>query len=176
MAGVAFMVAAVGVGAVVSDRGSAEGRVREYVSGAGDKEFFAADLQFRATFPRVPDRSTQVVRPDGRDHEVVSYMADLGDTTFAVSAVDLPGDAAGDLNMAVNGAAAGVAGHVESAQMTTFEGFPAAEYLVSVPGRAFVKGFIIHAGARLYQLQVVGPVNPPSGYDHFKQSFQLARS
>ncbi|HKN89643.1 MAG TPA: hypothetical protein VJ622_05125 [Acidimicrobiia bacterium] len=176
VAAMAFVVASVGVGAVLSGKGDAEARARKYVSGTGDKEFFAADLQFRATFPTIPERSTQIIHPDGRDHELVMYMSDLGDSAFGVGAMDLPRTTSGDLNLAVNGIAAAVSGHVESSQLTTFEGFPAAEFLVSVSGRGFLEGLIVRAPDRLYTLQVGGVTNPPGGYDRFRQSFHLAQT
>jgi hypothetical protein len=163
------------VGAVLRNHDNAEARVRQYVLGAGDKEFFASDVGFRATFPTVPDRSTETIRPDGRDHQVVIYSSGLGDASFMVMAMDLFHTHA-DLNLAVNGAAAATKGHVESSQLTTFAGVPAAEFLISVPGGAYAKGLVLEANGRLFTLVAVGRTNPPSGYDHFKQSFHLGAS
>jgi len=173
---VAFLVASAGVGAVLHGSSNAQARVAKYVSGTGDKEFFAADLQFRATFPTLPSRSASNLTPDGKNHALVMYTSDLGDAAFAVGAIDIPRNTPFDLNLAVNGAAAAVKGHVEASHLTTFEGFPAAEFVVSVDHGVYVKGLLVRATDRLYQLHAMGKSNPPSGYDHFKESFHLVAS
>lgn len=174
-AALGFLLAS-GVAAALWKHDDAETRVRQYLSGTGDKEFFASDYQFRATFPTIPERSTQTIRPDGRDHQLVTYSSDLADASFNVSVMDLPQNGHADLNMAVNGAAVATKGRVESSQMTTFEGAPAAEFVVSIPGGLYFKGVVFQAANRLFTLAVLGRTNPPSGYDHFKQSFHLAAS
>jgi hypothetical protein len=64
----------------------------------------------------------------------------------------------------------------EASQLTTFEGFPADEFVVSVGPEVFVKGLLVRATDRIYHLYAMGTGNPPTGYDRFKQSFHLARS
>lgn len=63
-------------------------------------------------------------------------------------------------------------GHVENSRLTTFQGFDAAESLISARG-GFAKGLVIWAPRPVYQLQVIGRDNPPEGYERFKQSFQI---
>lgn len=172
---VAFMVTAAGVGAVFIGRNAdAAARVREYVEGTGDKEFFASDLQFRAMFPTVPSRSTDTVDIGGEPQPVVLYTSDLGPAGFSAGAMDLPAGSEFDLNLAVNGAAAGTGGRIEAASLTTFQGYPAAEFLLAVDDGLYVQGLIVHTPSRLYHLQAVGETNPPGGYDHFKASFNIA--
>jgi len=170
---VAAVVASAGIGAVLIGTGNAEDRVRKYVSGTGDKEFFASDLQFRALFPTVPSRSTQAL--PGMAAEMVMYTSDLGDGGFAAGGIDMPPGQAFDLNLAVNGVGAALGGHVESSQLTTLAGFPAAEYVISFHNGLYDKGLLVRATNRIYQIQAVGKTNPPAGYDHFKESFHLAQ-
>jgi hypothetical protein len=170
---VAALVASAGIGAVLIGTSNAEDRVRKYVSGTGDKEFFASDLQFRALFPTVPSRSTQAV--PGTDAQMVMYTSDLGDVGYGAGGIDMPHARAFDLNLAVNGVAAGLGGHVESSQLTTFAGFPAAEYVVALQHGLYDKGLLVRATDRVYQIQAVGKTSPPAGYDHFKESFHLAQ-
>src|SRR5258707_14232383 len=104
---VAAVVASAGIGAVLTGTGHAEDRVRKYVSGTGDKEFFASDLQFRALFPTVPSRSTQAV--PGTDPQMVMYTSDLRDFAFGAAGIRMPHGWAFDLNLAINSVADRVA-------------------------------------------------------------------
>jgi hypothetical protein len=170
---VAFAITATGVGAAflgTSDK--AEERVRNYVLGTGQKEFFASDLQFRASFPTIPSRTTKSLTSLGPDAEMVLYTSDLGSAAFSAGAIDLPPGPAFDLNLAVNGAAAATGGHVLSSVLTTFEGHPAVEFVIAIKDH-FDQGLIVAAPARVYQLQVIDSTNPPDGYDRFKESFHI---
>lgn len=172
----AFAIAATGVGAAFlgASGADAETRVRNYALGTGQKEFFASDLQFRATFPTIPSRSTQPLTSLGPGVEMVLYTSDLGSAGFSAGAINLPSGPAFDLNLAVNGAAAATGGHVLSSELITFEGLPAAEFVIAVDGGYFDRGLIVAAPGRVYQLQVVDKTNPPDGYDRFKESFHIA--
>jgi hypothetical protein len=173
---VAFFVALAGVGTlVIGSRVDAAARIREYVAGTGDKEFFAADVQFRASFPTIPSRSVETVDAGGESQPFVLYTSDLGTAGFSAGAMDIPAGAEFDLNLAVNGAAVGSGGRIESASTSTFQGFPAAEYLLAVEDEGlYVRGLIVQTPSRVYQLQAISEVNPPDGYDHFKASFHIA--
>lgn len=172
---VAFLVATAGVGAVLAgQRVDATTRIRDYVEGAGEKEFFASDLQFRATFPTIPSRTTETVDITGVPQPFVLYTSELGSAAFSAGAIDLPAGSEFDLNLAVNGAAVGTGGHIETATLTTFEGFPAAEFVLSLDDGFYVGGLVVQTPARIYQLQTIGTTNPPKGYDHFKASFHIA--
>lgn len=170
---VAAVIISVGIGAALIGTSSAEDRLRDYVSGTGEKEFFASDLQFRATFPTVPTRNTQKL--PGTDQDFVLYTSDLGDAGLAIGAFDLPRNQDFDLNLSVNGAAVAIGGHVETSKLTTFEGYPAAEFLVSTGQGLYDKGLIVRATDRIYQLQAIAKTNPPAGYDHFKDSFHIVK-
>jgi hypothetical protein len=151
-------------------------RIDAYLSGEGAKEFFASDAQFRATFPSIPERTVKSVNAGGAQINVVFYMSGVGDDGgFAVSEFDVPAGVPFDLNMGVNGAAAAVGGHIESAVPASFGGYPAMEFLVSgAEGHnLYVRGLAIKAPSRVYILQVVDSVNPPPGYEKFKASFRI---
>jgi hypothetical protein len=170
---VAALVGFAGVGTVLVGTSSAEGRLQKYVSGSGDKEFFASDLQFRATFPSLPSRSTQPIK-GLNGVSMVLYTSDLGDAGFSAGAIERPKGGDFDLNMAVNGAAAATGGHVLSSSLTTFQGFPAAEFVIAVDNGVYDKGLLVLTDERVYQLQAIEKSNPPRGYDHFKASFHIA--
>jgi hypothetical protein len=63
---------------------------------------------------------------------------------------------------------------VLSSSLTTFQGFPAAEYVIAVDGGIYDKGLLVLTHAPVYQLQAIEKSNPPRGYDHFKSSFHIA--
>jgi hypothetical protein len=147
--------------------------VDDYANGIGEKEFFAADSQFRATFPIVPQRSTEATEVNGVSSDVTYYTSDLGPKAFSVSTFDLPPDWSFDLNLAVNGAAAAVDGRVASATPTTWQGFDAVEAVVSEPGGAIIKMLIIRTPQRVYMLQAISLDAPADEYEKFKASFDI---
>jgi hypothetical protein len=162
------------IGYLTGDEQTAQKRVDSYLDGEGQKEFFAADLQFRATFPSVPERSEQAIDADGANLLATTYMSGSGDHAFGVSGFGLGVDRPFDLTYGVNGAAAAINGTVVSSALTTFQGFKAAEFLLDGPQGMFVKGLIVRAPTRVYQVQVISKSNPPTGYDQFLQSFNIA--
>src|SRR5688572_30577090 len=154
---IGFGAGVYGIPAVLSlaEGRSAEERVDDYVNGIGEKEFFAADSQFRATFPTVPQRSIEPTEVNGVSLDITFYISDLGAKAFSVSTFDVPPDWSYDLNLGTNGVAAGVDGRVESATPTTWQGFEAVESVLSAPGGATIKMLMIRTPQRVYALQVV---------------------
>lgn len=130
---------------------------------------------FLATFPRVPERSTQNMDLGGTPAVIRMYVSEVEDGAFVVGVFDLAQGMPFDFNLSVNGSAAAVDGRVENSRLTQFQGFDAAESLISAKG-GFAKGLVVRAPSRVYQVQVVGPDNPPEGYERFKQSFQIVSS
>lgn len=170
------LAAAAGASAVVDrvlQSDSAEERVEQYLTGEGEREFVSAEAGFRATFPRVPERSSEETDAGGQPIVVKLFSAELEDAAFTVAVFDLASGAPFDLDGGVNGAAAAVDGRVENATRVKVQGFDAVEFLVAAPDGVFVKQLMVRAPARVYQLGVVGKQNPPSGYDKFKSSFQI---
>lgn len=158
-----------------TERREAEERVDDYVDGEGEveTEFFAADSQFRATFPAVPERSTDVTDVDGLALEFTFYTADLRWEAFSVATINLPPGSSFDLNMAANSAAASVNGQVEYASPTTWQGFDAIEASLSEPGGLTIKMLVVLTPRRVYMLQVAGLDDPSAEYETFKASFQI---
>lgn len=166
------------VGLVVVDGDDSGQRVEDYASGKSSEAFAAADGGFRAEFPTVPERRTQRVDVGGTKVDVVDYTSGSGDRAFTVSYADIPasqevGDPILRLDASAKGAAAAVGGTLKSSMITTLVALPAVEYLIVLEGR-HVKATSVLAGRRLYGVQVVGKDDPPSGYDRFRASFQLA--
>lgn len=168
----AFGASAV-VGNLLGDDESAEERVDDYLTGTEEREYVSAEAQFRAVFPGAPERSTETSEVGGRTIPITFFAKELGDAAFAVAVFDVPAGAPFDLDAAVNGSAAAVEGKVESSSRLKFQEFDAAEFVLSAGEGMFVKGMVIRAPARVYQIQVVGNDNPPRGYDKFKASFRI---
>ena len=172
------LVVFVGTGAllraILGGQDSAEDRVNEYLTGTAEREFFASDAQFRATFPSFPERSTEEADVGGRKIEVTFYVSRVKEGEFGVAVFDIAPGETFDLNASANGSAAGVNGRVESSALTKVQGIEAVEFVVSASDSKFVKAVTLRAPTRVYQVIVVGPENPPEGYEKFKQSFQVA--
>ena len=167
------LVALIGIGVLVSNDDSAQKRVEAYLHGEGQKEFVASDVQFAATFPEIPDRTTKKLDVAGQQVELVFYSSGSNVRLFGVGALDIPPGTAFDLNMAVNGSAAAAKGHVERSSLVTFNGMPAAEAVIAAEHGLFVKTLIVQAPKRIYEVEVIGKDNPPAGYDRFKSSFRI---
>lgn len=168
-------MAILGIAAVqyATDRREAEQRVDDYVNGEVEAEFFAADSQFRATFPALPERSAQQTDVSGIALIITSYMTDFRRQAFGVSTFDVPPDSLFDLNLAVNGAATGMDGRIESAVPTTWQAFDAIEAVVSASDGATIQMLVVRTPLRVYMLQVVSYDGPSDGYESFKASFEI---
>jgi hypothetical protein len=172
------VVLGLGVGGVLAVDDDAGPRLADYAAGRGGEVLVAADGGFRAQFPAAPARRTQSVEVDGASVPVVDYTGKTGGQTFTVSYAQLPeGQEVGDpilrLNASATAAAEAVKGKLEAAGITSFLGQPAVEYLIAVNGR-YVKATSFLAGRRIYGIEVVGPANPPAGYERFKETFELS--
>jgi hypothetical protein len=167
----------IGIAAVqhATERREAEERVNDYLDGesAGEKEFLAADSQFRATFPVVPQRRVSQTDVAGVDLEFTMYWSELGQDAFSVGTYEVPSETPFDLNLGVNSSAAAVSGRVEMATPTTWQDFEAMEAVISTPGGAVVQMLVVRAPQRLYILQVVNFSGPSDGYEAFKASFEI---
>ncbi|MGH9178983.1 MAG: hypothetical protein ACRD0N_10570 [Acidimicrobiales bacterium] len=171
------VVLGLGVGGILAVDDEAGPTVAEYAAGQGGEVLVARDGGFRARFPATPSRRTQSVQVDGAGVPVVDYTGSAGGQTFTVSYAELPeGQDVGDpilrLNASATAATEAVKGKLEAAGITSFLGQPAVEYLIAVDGR-YVKATSFLAGRRIYGIEVVGPDNPPAGYDRFRDTFEL---
>ena len=176
--GLVLVVIVVGLGilgATMSETESekAQERVEEYLEGTGQKEFFAPDSQFRASFPTYPVRTTETIDAQGTELPITLYTSEGTDNAFSVGTFDLAATDEFDLVGSVNGQAAGVGGRVEASSLTTFAGREAVESVISTPQGVFVKSLVVRSPSRVYLLQVIGRDNPPKGYDQFKGTFEI---
>jgi transposase-like protein len=160
-----------------SARDKAEDRIADYVAGKGTHEFVAADSNFRATFPfGMPQRSVESQKAGPVEVEFVTYGTEAESGAFLVSVFNLPSGAPFDLTAGVNGAAVAIDGRVESATPTTFQGFPAMDFVITgtESGTKFVDtGIVVHSGSRIYMLQTLWENGPAPGYEAFKASFHI---
>lgn len=171
------VVLGLGVGGVLAIDDEAGPSLADYAAGQGGEVLVARDGGFQARFPTRPARRTQSVQVSGSSVPVVDYTGNAAGQTFTVSYAELPeGQEVGDpilrLNASATAAAEAVKGKLESAGITSFLGQPAVEYLIAVGGR-YVKATSFLAGRRIYGIEVVGPVNPPAGYQRFRDTFEL---
>lgn len=185
LAGVAGLVTLLLVVGTVAgnDESEARDRLAAYVAGKQRHPFVAADGRFRAEFPGAPRRQTQSESVGDIDLETILYQRDVGlDTSFLVTFVDLPGvppDVSAALNGAANAIAVGLKGEILTSAETDFGGRPAIEFLVEsrVEGGTtdvhYGKLRLVVDDRRLYSIGVVGPDNPPEGYDAFVASFDI---
>ena len=176
--GFALVVIVVGLGvwgATMSETESemAQERVEDYLEGTGQKEFFASDSQFRASFPTYPVRTTETIDAQGSELPITLYTSEGTDDAFSVGTFDLAATDQFDLVGSVNGQAAGVGGRVETSSLTSFAGREAVESVISTPQGVYVKSLVVRSPTRVYLLQVIGRDNPPRGYDQFKGTFEI---
>jgi hypothetical protein len=158
-----------------AERREAEQRIDEYLDNEaeGEKEFFAADSQFRAAFPTIPQRQVTQTEVAGIALEFTMYSSPLGRGGLAVGTFGLPPEAPFDLNLAVNGSAAAVEGRVESAAPTTWQGFDAVEAVIAAPDGAVAQMLVVRTPQRVYTLEVVSFDGPSDAYEAFKSSFEI---
>ena len=176
--GLVLVVIVVGLGvwgATMSETESdkAQERVEDYLEGTGQKEFFASDSQFRASFPAYPVRTTETIDAQGTEVPITLYTSEGTDDAFSVGTFDLAATDQFDLVGSVNGQAAGVGGRVEASSLATFAGREAVESVISTPQGVYVKSLVVRSPTRVYLLQVIGRDNPPKGYDRFKGTFEI---
>jgi hypothetical protein len=177
----AAVVLVVGFGAtkgfdVVRDYQDDQGakRVAAYLTGEEGTPYVASDLQFRAVFPKLPERDERTEEVAGMTIPTTFYMADLGSSAYGVGGFEFTPGTPFDLNAAVNGAAAAVDGTILSAQPASFVGVDAVEATIEIGDPdATIKIIVFRIPERAYFLQVASEDDPGPGYDEFKRSFSL---
>lgn len=174
-AGVLALVISVLAGLYVLREDSTGELADGYLNGGSGHEFVSAEHGFRATFPGTPGKVTQSIAPDLESNPVTMtiYFSEDDDAAFMIGSYVPPASSPFDLDDAVDAMAAGVGGEVKSSTPVKVQGLDAVEYVVSSFADVYVKGVLIHGSPRAYLLQVVGPDNPPRGYDKFRQSFRI---
>jgi hypothetical protein len=152
---------------------SGEERIQEYLTGTGDHEYVSSEAKFRAVFPGKPARATEDVDAGGSTFTVVAFAKEYDDAGFSVAMFPWAAGQAFDFDAGVNGIAVEKKAKVASSTKVKAQGFDAVEYVLVGPDSTHVKGLLIRARDRVYQLEAKGKDNPPAGYDKFKASFQI---
>lgn len=182
VAGVLTLLFLIGVVAATSES-NAQNRLKAYVAGTRTHSFVAADGRFKAEFPDPPRRTVQGETLSGANLQTIVYQRDVGlDTSFLISYVDVPqvpDDVTGALEAASKTIAAGLKGEILDSELTDFRGLPAIEYVIEsrIKGGTkkvhYGKMLLVVDQLRLYTVGVLGPKNPPVGYDTFVASFTI---
>ena len=175
LAGLVALVGLTGTTAPAPQAG-ATARAIEYAVGSGEREFVASDAQFGATFPQMPQRLEEPLDPAAPAGTITHYVAEISDAAFSVSSFAIGADDLFDLDLAANGAAAALEGRLEASTRTSLAGHEAVEYVVAAPNGIYVKAIVARTPTRVYQVQVGGLGNPPTGYAEFVQSFHITAS
>lgn len=181
--GLVTLVVAIGVVGTSNEMAARE-QLAAYVAGTERQEFVAADGRFRAEFPDRPSRKSTLESAAGFEIETIVYQRDVGlDTSFLISYVDIPAIPGADLSAALAGTADRMASNLEARILTSspteFAGRPALDFLLESRLEGGTKD--VHYGhmvlivdaQRLYTVGVLGPKNPPEGFEAFFASFTI---
>lgn len=137
---------------------------------------------FSVDMPGEPKRSTQTVQTAAGPVLLTAYVTEGGNEGFSMSVAKLPSTVKGDLDGAVQGAAANVKGTAKDTKTTTFQGYPARDTRITSAqdedgnkGTVFAR--VILAKGRLFQLQFVQEgadvSSPPGSYATFLASLKI---
>ena len=138
---------------------------------------------FTVAMPGDPKRTTQTVQTAAGPVLLTAYVSEGGNEGFSMSVAKIPSTAKGDLDGAVQGAAANVKGTPKDTMKTTYQGFPARDTrIVNAQDENGNKGTVfarvILAKGRLLQLQFVqeggDAKTPPASYGAFLASLKIS--
>src|SRR5207245_2123625 len=107
----------------------------------------------------------------GQQITLLLYKTDSSNRSFAVEEINFAPGTPFNLQGGVQGAANGAHGTVQSSRLTTFQGFPADEFVIaSTQGRTtvYIKALAVHTSSHALIILVGGTEDPPLGYDKFK--------
>lgn len=138
---------------------------------------------FSVKMPGEPKRSTEAVQTAAGAVLVTAYVTEGGQEGYSMSVARIPATVEGDLDGAVQGAAANVNGTLKNTVRTTYQGFPARDTRITGAqdadgneGTVFAR--VILAKGRLFQLQFVQEgadvKAPPAGYPTFLASLKIS--
>ncbi len=150
---------------------------------SGKKAGTLAGEGFSVNMPGDPKRSTQTVQTAAGPVLLTAYVTEGGDEGFSMSVAKLPSTVKGDLDGAVQGAAANVKGTPKETRKTTYQGYPARDTRITNAqdengnkGTVFAR--VILAKGKLFQLQFVqeggDQTTPPASYDTFIASLKIS--
>jgi hypothetical protein len=128
--------------------------------------------RWSATFAGQPKyTATTEVSPEGNLPYLYAEYASF-DVDQLVAVLLLKPASTFDLTAALNGLATGFSGSVVSNVSGTFRGYKSVEGVISA-SIGYIKCRVVRAGAVIYIIGTVGPVNPPSDYAGFVASVRL---
>lgn len=128
--------------------------------------------RWTATFAGQPKyTATTEVSPEGNLPYLYAEYASF-DVDQLVAVLLLKPASTFDLTAALNGLATGFSGSVVSNVSGTFRGYKSVEGVISA-SIGYIKCRVVRAGAVIYIIGTVGPVNPPSDYAGFVASVRL---
>lgn len=144
-------------------------RVQAYIEGSREHDYHAADGRFRARFPGPPIREEEELPSDvaGFQATMVSFFSETSEyLIFGVSYADMPAGSPFDFHGAINGAAVGTGGRLESAATTSHDGHGAIEGLIRAE-ELFIRTRIVKVADRMYVVQVIGLSDPQEAFGEF---------
>ncbi len=145
------------------------------------QEFRSDAGNFSILMPGKPKTENQTIETPAGSIVLVSYMAGSSKAGCAVAFADYPqqlidaSDKQKLLDGAQNGAIKNVNGRLVKETRVSFNGLPARDVVIEIPGKAFINARLIISGPRLYQLMLITPTNEGHEEDvsKFFNSFKI---
>jgi hypothetical protein len=140
---------------------------------------------FTAQMPGKAKRQTIDVQTAAGPVQVIAYISDGGEESFAVGVTEIPKGITPDLDGAIQGAAQKVSGTVAEKRTTTYDGYEARDARITNAkddngnkGTGFVR--VLSAEGKLFQLQFIkagGNVKtPPDVFKTFLNSLKIDKA
>ena len=137
---------------------------------------------FRVQMPGTPKRQVITAQTAAGPVPITAYLTEGGQEGFSMSVLTVPKGVKGNLQGAVQGAAASVKGTLAKTAKTTYQGFPARDARITDAadqngnkGTVFAR--VILAKNRIFQLQFVtggaDVTSPPAAYTRFVSSLRI---
>jgi hypothetical protein len=127
------------------------------------KDFRSSEGAFNILMPGTPKTQNQTLETPVGKVPMTMYMSGSGSAGCAVAFADYPQqiidstDPQKLLEGAKNGAISNVNGKLVSETKVSFNGLPARDVVIEVPGKAFITARFILAGPRFYELMLIAP-------------------
>jgi hypothetical protein len=146
--------------------------------------YYSETPHFCARFPSYPVHDTKYQDNSNGKIKVDTYKSvDVtGSIAYAINVTEFPSnsdfsDTSKILLKSIDYAASGLSEKVLSSNLTTFDGYPAIEYLVQGSGASKVKGENFLVGQQLYQLITAydDPEEPNVELDRFLENFVIQK-
>jgi len=137
---------------------------------------------FSVKMPGSPKRQMLTAQAASGPVPITAYITEGGEEGFSLSVLTVPKGVRGDLDGAVDGAAASVKGTLKNRSKTRYQGFPARDARITDAAdqngnKATVFARVILAENRVFQLQFVtggaDVKSPPASYTSFVSSLKI---